>query len=179
MNDSSKIFDGLLVLQYRSGNEKAFGLLVNRYHTKLCKYSYGYTHDIEASKDIVQDSWHIITKKIHGLKNPNLFGSWAFRIVTRRTLNYIQKEKRELVKLQAYYDTTNGIEDLGNKGLNIKRMLQAIQSLTKDQQVVIRLFYTENYSLKEISTILHISLGTVKSRLFHAREKLKILLKEY
>jgi len=45
------------------------------------------------------------------------------------------------------------------------------------QQMVIKLFYTEEYSLKEISKTLNISVGTTKSRLFHAREKLKQILK--
>ncbi len=51
MGNTNIIFDGLLVLQYQSGNKKALSLLVNRYHIKLCKHSYWYTHDIDASKD--------------------------------------------------------------------------------------------------------------------------------
>ena len=56
-------------------------------------------------------------------------------------------------------------------------LLKAIQSLSINQQMVIRLFYVEEYSLKDISDTLKISVGTVKSRLFHAREKLKLILK--
>jgi RNA polymerase sigma factor (sigma-70 family) len=54
---------------------------------------------------------------------------------------------------------------------------KAILSLPANQQVVLRLFYTEGYSLNEISDILEIAVGTVKSRLFHGREKLKTILK--
>ncbi len=176
MNDPSKIFDGLLVLQYRSGTKKALNLLVNKYHSKLCKHAYWYTHDIHASKDIVQDCWSIIINKLDCLKEPNLFGSWAFRIVTRKSLDYVQMKKRESGKLQAYKTTSTLDEPKVDNETVIEKLLKAIQSLPKDQQAVVRLFYRENYSLKEISSILEISVGTVKSRLFHSREKLKIIL---
>lgn len=64
----------------------------------------------------------------------------------------------------------------GNKSV-LQKLQLMIRVLPKDQQVVLRLFYTEQYSLKEISEILEISVGAVKSRLFHARERLKISLK--
>ena len=178
MDNPSKVFDGLLVLRYRSGTKKALSILVKKYHAKLCKHSYWYTHDIEASKDIVQDCWGIVIRKIDGLKEPNLFGSWAFRIVTRKSLDFVSKRKRELEKLHQSYSTVTiqtNEEDLDDA---IRRLQQGIQKLSKEQQIVLRLFYIEKYSLNEISEILEISIGTIKSRLFHAREKLKTLLKK-
>lgn len=177
MTDSNKTFDGLLVLQYRSGKKQALGLLVKRYHKKLCRHSFGYTHDIDASKDIVQDSWSTIIHKLDSLREPNLFGSWAFRIVTRRSLDFVRKKKREIEKVNSYPDLQNEDDAKVDKESDIKRLQLMIQVLPKDQQVVLRLFYTEEYSLKEIAEILEISVGTVKSRLFHAREKLKTILK--
>ena len=56
-------------------------------------------------------------------------------------------------------------------------MNAAISELSENQQMVLRLFYKEDYSLNEMSDILEISVGTVKSRLFHAREELKTILK--
>ena len=178
MTDSNKIFDGLLVLQYRSGTKKALSLLVNKYHNKLCKHSYWYTHDIDASKDIVQDCWSIIIKKLDNLKDPNLFGSWVFRIVTRKSLDFVNKKKKEFGTLNDYYNVSNSIEMLEHKEAKIYGMMKAIQLLPENQQMVLRLFYMENHTLKEISNILEISVGTVKSRLFHAREKLKTILKK-
>ncbi len=57
-------------------------------------------------------------------------------------------------------------------------MLKAIQTLPDEQKAVIKLFYLESYSIKQISELLKISAGTTKSRLFHAREKLKQTLKQ-
>jgi RNA polymerase sigma-70 factor (ECF subfamily) len=178
MNDPSKILDGLLVLKYRSGTKKALNILVNKYHSKLCRHSYWYTSDIDVSKDIVQESWGTMVKKMESLKDPNLFSSWAFRIVTRGSLDYLNKRKRELEKLEDYYKENVVIEVEQDETNDAQKLLLAIQKLSKEQQMVLRLFYTESYSLNEISVILDVSLGTVKSRLFHAREKLKIILKK-
>lgn len=179
MSDPDKIFDGLLVLQFKAGNQKAINFLINRHHKKLCKHAFWYTYDIDASKDIVQDSWTIIINKLDTLKDPNLFGNWAFRIVTRKSLDYVHKQKRESVKLREYYETSISLESDVDDETEIPKLLKAIQSLPKDQQAVLRLFYRENYSLKDISNIHEVSIGTVKSRLFHAREKLKTILNNY
>lgn len=178
MTDPSKVFDGLMVLQYRSGTKKALGILVKKYHPKLCKHSYWYTHDINASKDIVQDCWTIIVNKLDSLKDPNLFGSWVFRIVTRKSLDFVKKRKRQRMDTQEYHNTLEHGDSDENRDLEIRKLYEVMKSLPKNQQIVLRLFYIENYSLKEISEIVDISIGTVKSRLFHAREKLKLILKK-
>lgn len=172
-----KVFDALLVLQCRSGNDKAFNFLVKRHHSRLCKHAYWYTHDIEASKDIVQDSWSVIIKKLGQLKDPNTFSSWAMRIVTRKSLDYLNRTKSNREKLITFHPEIDaaGIED--ERAAQIKELQKAMLKLSDNQKITLRLFYTEEYSLREISTILDISEGTVKSRLFHAREKLKSILK--
>lgn len=177
MGKTTKIFDGLLVLQYKSGNKNAMTLLVKRHHELLCRHAYWYTHDIEVSKDIVQESWRTILHKIGSLKNPNSFGSWAMSIVTRKSLDHLNKVKvhreRQKTLQREYYDN----DETEEKSPDIKKMREAIKKLPDNQKEVLRLFYTEEYSLKEISAVLKISEGTVKSRLFHAREKLKTILK--
>ena len=177
MGDPSKIFDGFLVLQYRSGKKHALGLLVNRYHKKLCRHSFGYTRDVDVSQDIVQDCWSIIINKLDSLKEPNRFGSWAFRIVTRRSLDFVRKKKWEIGQVNSFPDLQNEVDTKNDNETLIHNLQLMIRVLPKEQQVVLRLFYTEDYSLKEIAEILEISVGTVKSRLFHAREKLKTILK--
>ena len=57
-------------------------------------------------------------------------------------------------------------------------LMKAIRRLSNAHQTVVKLFYVEEYSLKEIADLLGISTGTVKSRLFHARENLKLILKK-
>ncbi|MBS9463771.1 RNA polymerase sigma factor [Flagellimonas sp. 389] len=177
MKTREKVFDGLVVLEYQSGNRKSLSILVKRHHVRLCKHSYRYTYDVEASKDIVQDSWRTITSKLYTLKNPNSFSSWATRIVTRKSLDYLSKLKRNRKNIEGIDEdaTMNDAEDYREP--KIKKLLLAIKELPENQQMVLRLFYLEEYSLSEIGNILEISVGTAKSRLFYGREKLKELLK--
>ena len=178
MGNPKKIFDALLVLQYQSGNKKALSLLVNRHHPKLCKHAFWYTHDLDVSKDIVQDSWTVIMRKIGSLRDPNSFGSWALRIVTRKSLDHLNRSNRERDKLRGIYKENTPRDTTEDKTTDIEKLRVAIKGLPHNQRQVLHLFYTEEYSLKEISEILEISPGTVKSRLYHAREKLKTILKK-
>jgi len=179
MTKPDKIFDSLLVLKCQSGDKKAMALLVKRWHTRLCKQAYWYTQDIEISKDIAQDSWSKILTKIKHLKDPNSFGSWALTIVTRNAIDWQRKHKKEQLNLDAYdQDSSKFDEDDNHKDLILKQLKKSIKQLPKKQQMVLHLFYLEEYSVKQISDILNISSGTIKSRLFTAREKLKSILKK-
>lgn len=188
MNKPDKIFDGLLVLQFKTGDQKAFGLLVKRWNLKLCNQAFWYTNDADIAQDIVQESWTIIFKKINGLQEPNNFGSWALKIVSRKAIDWLRKNKREALNLNEYlnyrtnYDTPEYDENIDyDTNLNLdnstKIIINGIKNLPKNQQIVLQLFYMQEYSLREIAEILSLSTGTVKSRLFYAREKLKQILK--
>lgn len=179
MKTTRFVFDGLMVLEYQSGNTKSLSVLVNRHHNRLCRHSYRYTKDVEASKDIVQDSWRVIIKKLNTLKDPNSFSSWSTKIVTNKSLDYLNKLKSNQRNLKNYAEndleqTQKENDDTGK----VSQLLSAIKELPENQQMVLKLFYTEEYSLKEIAEILEISVGTTKSRLYHAREKLKKILKD-
>ncbi|MDY8138968.1 RNA polymerase sigma factor [Aquimarina sp. 2201CG5-10] len=181
MSKTHKIFDSLLILQCQSGNKRAVALLVKRWHTKLCRQAYWYVNDVEVSKDIAQDSWSKILLKINSLKDPNSFGSWALSIVNRSAIDWIRKHKRELHNLDSYqktYKSESVDKDDEDQNELMIMLKNSIKELPKNQQMVLHLFYVEEYSIKQMSDILNISVGTVKSRLFNAREKLKLIIKD-
>ena len=100
--------------------------------------------------------------------------------MNRKAIDYLRAINKEKNKLKLYYNETEKeslFSDLDDNTILKKELLNAIQNLSIEHQMVIRLFYKENYNLKEISEILKVSVGTTKSRLFHAREKLKVKLK--
>ena len=180
MNNSDKILDSWLVLQCQSGNKKAVSLLVKRWHKKLCKQAYWYIKDMDIAKDIVQDSWTVIFNKIHNLRDTNQFGSWALSIITRKSIDWLRKNKRETNKLEKYHENnlnTNDDESVDNSAERLKLLRTAIKKLPADHQAVLHLFYLEAYSIKEIGEIMHVATGTIKSRLFNARENLKLIIK--
>ena len=65
MIEPKKAFDGLLVLQSQNGDKKAFSILVKRWHLKFCKQAFWYVKDTDIAKDIAQDCWTIIVKRIN------------------------------------------------------------------------------------------------------------------
>ncbi|MCC1483713.1 RNA polymerase sigma factor [Winogradskyella immobilis] len=169
--------DELLVTQIISGDKIAFAKLVKRWHKQFCNKAYWLVKDKAVAKDIAQESWQIIMNKIEQLKEPQQFKSWALRIVTNKSLDHLRNKVKEREHFQDYKQDIVA-ETPYEENLKLKQELsKAIKELPLNQQVVIQLFYTESYSLRQISKRLNISVGTVKSRLFHAREHLKKQLK--
>ncbi len=179
MNKNQNPTDRFLILQYRAGNTAVVAVLVKRYHKIFCKKAFWITKDKETAKDIAQESWIIIMKKLHTLENLDRFKSWAFRIIYTKAIDAVKNRNKESKNLASVgiieSDRPSSEED--HKLLQIA-LLKAIRQLPKEKQDIIRLFYAEEYSIQEISAFLEIPVGTVKSRLFKAREKLKSLLKK-
>jgi len=170
--------DAKLVAAFQSGDKKALATLVKRWHLTFCKKAYWIVKDADLSKDIAQDTWQTIIVKIDTLKDTSSFGSWALRIVYSTSLDVLRTKNSERFKQEEYVKNQEVIvEDVNENTILKRKLLLAIQDLPEQQQQVIKLFYVEEYALKEISKTLDISLGTAKSRLFYAREKLKTILK--
>ncbi len=170
--------DRFLILQYREGNTSVLPVLVKRYHKLFCEKAYWVTKDKEAAKDIAQEGWISIINKLHTLKNVGSFKSWALRIIYTKAIDGVKIRRKENDNLKSVSEIESVSPAFEDKSDQIHlALLKAIQKLPKEKQDIIRLFYAEKYSVIEISTFLNIPVGTVKSRLFKAREKLKSLLK--
>ena len=178
MHKKNKISDGTLVTRYIKGDQSALAILVKRFHKTFCKQAYWIVKDADAAKDIAQDSWNLIINKVHTLKDAERFKSWALRIVYTKAIDWTKGVSKQ-TKHHESYKVTKSIQDIPSEDLSPlkQKLLKAIKELPIHQQQVIQLFYVHEYSLKEVSKIIQISEGTAKSRLFHAREKLKTLLK--
>ncbi|BFP42564.1 sigma-70 family RNA polymerase sigma factor [Flavobacteriaceae bacterium GF1] len=179
MGKPNRIVDSLLVISYQGGNKKALDLLVRRWNTKLCAHAYRYLDDWELAKDVTQDTWSTVLAKIHMLRDSNSFGSWAMTIAGRKALDTIAKQtkRKKEVKPQFWENHETVSEPLITKEAQINGILKVMATLPLEQKMVLRLFYLEEYSLKEISAITNTSVSTVKTRLFRAREKIKEELK--
>lgn len=175
MNKSKELSDSILVEQYQSGNNKALAILVERWHKKFCNQAYWYTKNADLSKDIAQESWTVIIHKINDLRESDKFGSWGLSIVNRKAIDSLRKQNK-YIKLRSF-DEINLVEKEESKDSNLKEIiLVAIKNLPEEQQLVLQLFYVEAYKIYQIAELLNIANGTVKSRLFTAREKLKSIL---
>lgn len=186
MNEKSNILDEWLVLKAQQGDQEAFHQLVVKWHKKLQYQSYIRTKDWEQSEDIVQDVWQWLVTKIRKLKDVNKFSAWIRTIVDRRSIDWVRKHQRERENQNQFVngnDKTDHISlaDYSDSASALDRdRLTALEStlnlLNPESKLILVLYYLESNSIESIAGILDIPKGTVKSRLFHAREKLKKLL---
>ncbi|OEK04002.1 RNA polymerase sigma factor [Roseivirga misakiensis] len=174
---SDQIFDELLVIRCQEGDQEATGLLWKRWNPRVIKWSFSFLRDQEEAYEIAQESWISIFKSIHKLKDPALFRFWSYRIVQRRSADFIKKQQRER---QAAENAQKELDTEGDSGNDdaVGKMLSSIKALPLLHQEMLRLFYLEKYSIKMMSSLLDLPEGTIKSRLFYARKELKKNIKD-
>jgi RNA polymerase sigma-70 factor (ECF subfamily) len=181
MNKINNISDVVLIERYQKGDVNALNHLVQKWHVHFCKFALWIVKDADVAKDIAQESWSVIIHKLEDLQEPEKFKSWAISIVNRKAIDFLRAQQREQKKRTKHYnetDTEDSSSESDDNSSIKKALLTSVEKLSTEHQIVLRLFYKEDYSLKEISEIVETSVGTVKSRLFHAREKLKTILKQ-
>ena len=176
MNRPEDISDAKLVEQYKLGDRKVLVILVNRWHKKFCTHAFWYIKDAELAKDVAQEGWAVIIDKLPSLRQNDKFGSWGLSIVMRKAIDCIHEHSK--YKRLDVFSETNLIADEPESVSSLHNLiLKEIKNLPNEQQAVLKLFYVEEYKINQIAEILSIAKGTVKSRLFTAREKLKSTLK--
>lgn len=166
-----------LVEQFQNGREDAVKLLIKRFHPKLVRTISYYTRNAEPVDDLVQDCWYAIIEKLEKLQLKISFEAWALTIARRKAIDWIRNQQRQREHSTAIEAEANiEIRESANDETELEKIQVAIKLLKPAHRIVLKMFYLENLSLTEISKILDISKGTVKSRLFHAREKLKNII---
>ena len=168
--------DKKLINSYLSGDKSALTALVSKWHLIFCEKAFWIVKDKELAKDVAQESWLVIINKLPSLRNQERFKSWALRIIYTKA---IDAHKNKLRNANSLDNTVIAFAKDESEEVELRklRLHKAIKHLPLIQQEILRLFYVESYSIKEISVLLQIPLGTVKSRLFKSREKLKSILK--
>jgi len=174
----AQIFEELLVLKCQSGDEQSLSILIKRWHPKLLRQANRHLYDMEASKDVVQESWQAIIKGLDALKDSSKFGVWALSITSRKAIDWIRKKQtsRKREDDEVAFQLEQSIEQSDEKEVLLTKMSIALKELPRDQKLVLSMFYLESYPLSEISKILDLPIGTVKSRLYYAREHLKKII---
>jgi RNA polymerase sigma-70 factor (ECF subfamily) len=172
--NSEQILTEWLVLKARSGDARAINLLVKEWHPKLRRYASRQIRDEEAAKDVVQDTFMTVTKGIRKLKDPAAFPRWIYQILHRRGVDYIRRKTRSRRNddLNVAVNQTLNV-DKTTESLDIQK---ALRNLDSDSYQVVHLHYLHGFNLKEVSRITGVPEGTVKSRLYSARNHLRQLL---
>ncbi len=169
----SKIKNQLLVMAAQGGDAEAMEMLVRLWQKKLWQYAFRLTSDSHAAWDITQQCWLEIIKGLKKLNDPVCFKAWAYRIATNKSIDWLKnKSKDQHISLDSIeVDCCRKDDD--------SRVKELVQRLKNDSRAILSLHYFEGLSITEISIALNIPQGTVKSRLFKARDELKQLWEKY
>jgi RNA polymerase sigma factor (sigma-70 family) len=170
----------LLVLQVKQGRGQAFEELVDLWQRPLWSHACRLTRDEQASWDVTQEAWITIARKIITLEDESQFPGWSFRIVTNKALDWLRRRKRQRAGVEhaAKIHQESEVEQPAQMEVAEPTFQELISRLSTEEQVLLSLRYEQDFSTVQIGRILSIKEGTVKSRLYHARMKIKHLLED-
>jgi len=181
--------DEQLIAEFQKEDIEAFNELVRRYKDKLVNFLYRYTGNRDESEDLAQDTFLKLYKSKHLYREIAKFSTWFYTIA----INIAKTNSRKTRKYNSIsisdYDPENekdfdlvsdvlGPDVNSNAAIENQYIQDAINSLDEHFKEVIMLRDIQDFDYEEITKILNLPLGTVKSRINRGREKLKILLKD-
>ncbi|WP_459129697.1 RNA polymerase sigma factor [Guggenheimella bovis] len=145
-------------------NQASFESWVQDHQKSLYNYILGYVSDSHDALDILQDSLISIFRSISSFRGDSSFMTFAIRIVKRRIADFYRDRKVTVELPETLEDSIN------EEKLELKH---AVSKLTKEEERLLTLIFTLGLSYREISELENIPEGTVKSRFFTIKEKLK------
>ncbi len=168
--------DHQLVIAAQDGRPDALKALISRFHPRLLRCIKYHAGNDAPAEDLAQDCWYAIISRLNDLKLQVSFNAFIATVARRRAIDWIRKEQRNRLRyssepLSSDIGVSSPKEDKTEQQLALIR--EGILQLPATQRIILSMFYLENRSLKNIAEQLRISEGTVKSRLFYARESLK------
>ncbi len=178
--------DESLMAKFQEGDIRAFELLVARYQNRAVSVAFQYVHNLEEAKDAAQDTFVKVFQARNAFRRGEKFAPWFFRILVNQCVNVYRRKK--IVRFTSIFQnesdpTRASLADVLTDGENMetendRRELvhAAIARLPEKFRTIVILRDIEGFSEQETGQILGIPEGTVKSRLFHARKKMKKFL---
>ena len=184
--------DQQLVARTQSGDASAFDQLVVKYTPRLYGLVYNMTSNHEDTNDLLQDVFAKAYKAIRGFRGKSSFYTWIHSIAVNMTLNFLKKRGRryhlslddvdasiqndkEFLELTA---TSSPVREADLSELQ-RRLNEAMMKLSDEHRAVVTMFHIQGMPHAEISKILGVSEGTVRSRLFYANRQLQNYLDEF
>jgi RNA polymerase sigma-70 factor (ECF subfamily) len=170
-----RVLDELLVLRCQEGSRTAFDLLVRRWQRRLWRYARRLSGSDEAAWDIMQETWIAVLRQIRRLNDPAWFTAWVYRIVRNQYATYCRGASRQR-KLREKLSRSQSVQDGRPQETHEGTVAAALRKLAPDRRDLLALKYGEALNVVEIAVILGVPVGTVKSRLHHARRQLRQIL---
>ena len=183
-----------LLKKAKEGDRNSFNIIVKNYYKKGYSVAYRYTGNARDSEDLLQDAFLKVFKNMNSFDLEKDFSPWFFKILINGCINFLRRKKLkralfsfkedyeeigiDIEQTREYSDSENPEKDLVKSELSVK-LWDAINKLPEKQRSAVILADIEGFSYEEISKILKCPIGSVMSRLYYGRLKLKSHLKNY
>lgn len=171
-----------IVIRMQNGDEQAFYELYEKYKDSLFRTACLICGNQTDGEDVLQETFVTAYCHCKELKNPELWKYWLFQIMKRKAFEMVKKKKREIpeeniIELadQTFYEESDATIIVKE---NTKALWNMIEKLPVKQKTILILYYFNDMSVTHIAKVMECSEGTVKSRLFLARNRLKKILAE-
>lgn len=184
-----RVVDRELVIRVQKGDKKAFDVLVRKYQYKIIKLISRYVHDPSEALDVSQEAFLKAYRALPGFRGESAFYTWLYRIAINTAKNYlvaqgrrppgsdIDAQEAEQYEGQSFLKEMETPERLLLKDEIEATVFQAIEDLPDDLRTAITLRELEGMSYEEIAQTMGCPIGTVRSRIFRAREAIDAKLR--
>ena len=187
--DKTLLTDEELIIAFQRGDRDSFNYLVNRYKDKLTNFIYRFTSDIDSAQDLAQDTLLKVYINKDSYREIAKFSTWIYTIASNLAKTELRKIKRRQTYSESDLSTDDrkfvmhqpdqaSFEDIEDTSVSGAILEKSLMELDDEFKNIIILRDIQELSYDEISKILKIPLGTVKSRINRGRFKLKDILKE-
>jgi RNA polymerase sigma factor (sigma-70 family) len=181
-----------LVERAKGGDTVAFDELVTKYSPKLYGLVYHMTSNHEDTNDLLQDIFAKAYRSLKRFRGKSAFYTWVYSISVNMTLNFLKKRNRHWkISLddidsaiefdQEFIEQTSKTDPVRETNIHElqQRLSEAMMELSEDHRAVVTMFDIQGMRHSEISEILGVSAGTIRSRLFYAHRQLQNYLEEF
>ncbi len=172
MNVSDRLIERVIILRCQTGDKDAFAELIERYQASLRYFISHLSSNNEVTEDIFQETWLTVIRQIYRLKSTEAFSTWLYRIARNKV--YLQlRRKHKLSELNENIAVPNDTEVDVFSPEDAAKIHRCLKKLRPEHKEVLMLRFLEQMSYHEIAQVINCSLGTVKSRIYYAKLKLK------
>jgi RNA polymerase sigma-70 factor, ECF subfamily len=183
--------DSQLVIKAQNGDNIAFEQLVMKYDRFVLNIAYSYRNNKDEADDIYQEVFLRVHKGLKNFQSRSQFSTWLYRITVNVCIEYKRKEKNQSHQSLNSYDDENenstNLESILDSGVNTDQQIlenetnhliqNEINKLPKQLKMAFTLKYFQGLKIKEISSMMNCTEGTVKGYLFTSSRKLRDKLK--
>ena len=187
-----RVEDLHLVQQAQKGDFNAYDELIRRYQERIYATIYHMTSNHEDANDLAQETFIKGFQALKSFKGDSSFYTWVYRIAVNKTINFLkQRKNRTHLSLNDLDFSAENDPDLvalisdrtPRRDLNLtelqEKLNEAMQKLSPVHRLVVTLHDVQGLSHEEIGKIIDCNIGTVRSRLFYARQQLQAYLSDY